>query len=300
MQLNEASDRFFVHCRSALSLSAHTLLAYQSDLRDFLRDRCAMQDLLEINKDSVRAYLRHMREGRRLKETTIKRRLATLKALVKWLVEEGLVPEHPLASLNERIRLPKRLPRALDRSDRDLLRKAATVRSEHGRDFDSLRRATEVHLLLETGVRVGELVSIDVSDVSMSDGCIIIHGKGNRQRLAYVSQRSLQKRLTKYLDTRRTVHSECDRLFVSASGQPLSTSSVRRDLRCVAAAAGISRRVTPHMLRHTCATDWLERGLDIRYVQRLLGHHSISTTEVYTHVSDQSLREALRRVAGGR
>ncbi|WP_186164025.1 tyrosine-type recombinase/integrase [Burkholderia gladioli] len=200
--------------------------------------------------------------------------------------------------LNERIRLPKRLPRALDRGDRESLRKAL-IWCRGTDDFDAIRSKIAVHLLLDTGIRVGELVAIDLTDVSLASGSLVIHGKGNRQRLVYLLQKPLYRKMEKYLAYRQSVQASSERLFVSAGGRPISTVSVRAELRRISRAAGIARHVTPHMLRHTCATQWLEGGLDIRYVQKLLGHQSISTTEIYTHVSDQGLREALFRATGG-
>lgn len=299
MLLKDAIDQFTNHCKSVLTLSGHTLRAYESDLVDFRSHGAKRRRLDAVRKDDLRRYIRHLRDERQLKEATIKRRLATLKLLFKWAAQEGhLAIENPFASLNEKIRLPKRLPRALDRSDQSLLRKAIAP-SHDLSDFDTLRGNTSIQLLLETGIRVGELVSINLADVSTADGCIVIHGKGNRQRLAYTPQRPLQRRLAHYLARRKRVRSESDRLLVTADGHPLSTCAIRRELRRIATDAGIARRVTPHMLRHTCATRWLECGVDIRFVQKLLGHHSISTTEVYTHVSDQGLREALLRATRG-
>ncbi len=224
--------------------------------------------------------------------------MATLKLLFKWAALEQLLTDNPFATLNEKIRLPKRLPRAPDRGDQESLRRAMMM-SRHACDFDTIRSRTAIHLLIETGIRVGELVAINRSDISMTDTCVLIHGKGNRQRLAYLPQQPLQRKLTQYLDRRDDVIASNDRLFVASDGRPLSTSAIRRELHRLALRAGITRRVTPHMLRHTCATRWLESGLDIRYVQKLLGHHSISTTEIYTHVSDQGLREALLRATRG-
>lgn len=298
MLLKEASKRYLTHCKSVTTLSQHTLRAYEGDLNDCQQFFGARRRLSLIQKEHLRDYIRHLRDERRLKETTIKRRLATLKLLFKWAVQEELPSDNPFATLNEKIRLPKRLPRALDRGDQALLRKA-TMRSYRASGFDDLRSNTAIHLLIETGIRVGELVAIDRSDLSIADACVVIHGKGNRQRLAYLPQQPLQRKLTHYLGQRGDVIASNDRLFVASDGRPLSTAAIRRELRRISIGAGITRRVTPHMLRHTCATRWLESGLDIRYVQKLLGHHSISTTEIYTHVSDQGLREALSRATRG-
>jgi len=110
--------------------------------------------------------------------------------------------------------------------------------------FDDLRSNTAIHLLIETGIRVGELVAIDRSDLSMTDACIVIHGKGNRQRLAYLPQQPLRRKLTHCLGQRGDVIASNDRLFVASDGRPLSASAVRRELRRISVRAGISRRVT--------------------------------------------------------
>lgn len=298
MLLQETSKRFLDHCRSITNLSSHSIRAYEGDLNDALSFFGNRKRLASVKKDDLRSYIHHLRAERELKETTIKRRLATVKLLFKWAAHEEMLTETPFSTFAERIRLPKRLPRALDRSDRALLRKAVETHRRMS-DFDTVRTNTIIHLLMETGIRVGELVAIERKDLSMADACVLIHGKGNRQRLAYIAQRSLRQALKRYLELRSAIGISADHLFVTSNGRPLSTAAVRRELHQFARNAGLTRRVTPHMLRHTCATAWLECGLDIRHVQKLLGHHSISTTEIYTHVSDQSLREALLRATKG-
>lgn len=298
MTLTEAKKRFLRHCGLVVSLSANTVRAYTSDLDDALRYLGRRGKPESIRTEHLRGYIEYLREQRGLKETTIKRRLASLKLFFKWVQRENLVNEDPFDTLNERIRLPKRLPRALDRGDRESLRKALILCRDTD-DFDAVRRKTAIHVLLDTGIRVGELVAIGLTDVSLANGSLVIHGKGNRQRLVYLLQKPLYRKMEKYLASRQSVQASSDRLFVSTAGRPISTVTVRAELRRISRAAGIARHVTPHMLRHTCATQWLEGGLDIRYVQKLLGHQSISTTEIYTHVSDQGLREALFRATGG-
>lgn len=297
MSLTESKKKFLRHCRLAINLSEHTLRAYSGDIDDMLGYLGQRRGMQGIKADHLRGYLEDMRERRNLKETTIKRRLASLKLFFKWANREKFLTNDPFESLNERIRLPRRLPRALDRSDSQALRRRLSINSMSG--FEECRTKTMAHLLLDTGIRVGELVEISLKDVSMSSSSILIHGKGNRQRLVYLLEKPLYRKLQKYLVSRQRVSSASDRLFVSAFGAPVSTATVRKELKALSHSAGIARHVTPHMLRHTCATHWLEAGLDIRYVQKLLGHQSISTTEIYTHVSDQGLREALLRATGG-
>jgi integrase/recombinase XerD len=134
-----------------------------------------------------------------------------------------------------------------------------------------------------------------LDDLSLANRCIRIKGKGNRQRLVYLVADTLVDCLQRYCAQRLRIATRSERLLINLDGYALTPPHIRQALRDTAATAGILRVVTPHMLRHTCATHWLESGLDIRYVQKLLGHQSISTTEIYTHVSDQGLREALWR-----
>lgn len=299
MTLTEARKRFLNHCQSAVNLSPHTMRAYSSDLDDTQKYFGLRRQIDAVERDHLRQYIHHMREIGRLKETTIKRRLASLKLLFKWAMQEEVVSANPFDSLHERIRLPKRLPRALDGADQAALRRAIAINLRND-SFDRVRDKLGVQLLLQTGIRVGELVSIDLADVSLADRCIVIHGKGNRQRMVYILQRSLVAKIERYLTLRSSLSVSSEKLLVSKGGSGITTSKVRMSLRKLAMEADIARRVTPHMLRHTCATQWLEDGLDIRHVQKLLGHHSISTTEIYTHVSDQGLRAALARVTDGR
>lgn len=280
-----------------MSLSPHTMRAYSSDLHNAQRFFGARKSLESLERHHLRTYIYDLRGNRGLKEATIKRRLASLKLLFKWALQEDIVTANPFDLLNERIRLPKRLPRGMDRADQARLRKAMLLNSKTD-NFEEVRDKTAIHLLLETGIRVGELVSINSADLSLSNGCLLIHGKGNRQRLVYLLQKPLLRKIDKYLTWRRSVPTRTEKLFVSPRGTAITPPKVRTALRRVATSAGIATGITPHMLRHTCATQWLESGLDIRYVQKLLGHQSISTTEIYTHVSDQGLREALSRTAG--
>lgn len=295
MTLSDTCKRFLHHCTAVASLSEHTRRAYSGDLKDIKSHFGCNKPLPGINRDHIRAYLHTLRDERKLKETTIKRRLATFKLLFKWAIAEEIINLNPFDSLNEKIRLPKRLPRALDRFDANQL-KRAVVTGQSCNNFDDLCRKTAIHLLLATGIRVGELSRIHIEDYSPSDRCIKIHGKGNRQRLVYLLSPQLHRAFSTYLTKRQRLSVLSEKLFVTKNDIELDPPRIRASLRELAVTAGLSRHVTPHMLRHTCATQWLEAGLDIRYVQKLLGHHSISTTEIYTHVSDQSLREALLRI----
>jgi site-specific recombinase XerD len=144
-------------------------------------------------------------------------------------------------------------------------------------------------------IRVGELCKLRVDDLSSDGSTVRIHGKGSRDRVAYVSDPALRRELCILVQERQRIEGSCDALFVNRFGSIMKPQSIRSRLRRRGIEVGLSRRVTPHMLRHTAATLLIETGVDIRFVQRLLGHSSIATTEIYTHVSDEALRITLER-----
>ena len=295
--LQDACESFLSHCRSAISLSEHTHRAYTIDLNDFQNHAKRETVLASLDKENIRQFIRHLREERKLKEITIKRRVACLKLLFRWVKLEGKITINPFDNLNERIRLPKRLPRALASEEINLLSKIANQETSNS-SFLECATGIAIKLLLTTGIRVGELVQIDIDDLFLADSSLKINGKGNRQRLVYLFEPTLNQAIAQYLPLRRARTTETKKLFITDAGIPFTTQKTRKLLGNLACKAGIERRITPHMLRHTTATQLLEAGVDIRYVQKLLGHQSISTTEIYTHVTDQGLRGALRRAYG--
>ncbi len=297
MTLQDACESFLSHCRSAISLSEHTLRAYTFDLEDFQNHAKRETNLATLDKENLRQFIRHLREERKLKEITIKRRIACLKLLFRWTKQEGVIDINPFDNLHERIRLPKRLPRALGSIEINLLSGAVNLETSDD-SFQEFAIGIAIKLLLTTGIRVGELVKIDIDDLVLADSSLKIHGKGNRQRLVYLFEPKLNLAIARYLPLRRTKATATQKLFITEAGIPLTTQKTRKLLGILASKAGIERRITPHMLRHTAATQLLEAGVDIRYVQKLLGHQSISTTEIYTHVTDHGLRGALRRAYG--
>jgi integrase/recombinase XerD len=150
-----------------------------------------------------------------------------------------------------------------------------------------------VSLMLVTGVRVSELVNISCTDIDLDDRAVRILGKGRRERVVYLANERLTAFLGSYLRLRQRLAIGHDVLLFNRRGQPLSAAAMRDRLIKAARAAQIDTRVTPHMLRHTAATQLVEAGVDIRLVQRLLGHASLSTTEIYAHVSDTALKRAV-------
>jgi integrase/recombinase XerC len=294
-----AVAQFLEHCRVAKHLSANTLRAYASDLTHFAGFAGRRTRVRDVDREVVRSYARVLIDEKHLKATTVKRRIATLKVFFRWLEREGVLPLSVFHRLDLTIRLPARLPRALEPDEmRRLLRAAAPrprVLESGPRPYDDLLLHFIVVTLFTTGLRVGELVGIQLDQVSANEGAIQVRGKGNRERRVYLPGRRALSLFERFVAARRRRAAGSDRLFVTAHGAPLTTQHVRTCLRRLGERAGLARRVTPHMLRHTAATQLLEAGVDTRFVQRLLGHASIATTQIYTQVRDAALQAILAR-----
>jgi site-specific recombinase XerD len=293
MQFRAAADGFLRACAIERQLSRHTVQAYACDLADFARRLPAGLPVAEVSTDLVKGYLEEMVDARRLALATVRRRLACLKSFFRHAAERGQAPD-PFAAWRPRLARPQRLPRALSRGE------VSVLLSGRGGEPQDPALPVAVRLMLATGLRVGELCRLRPEDVAPDGGALRIRGKGARDRIAYVADARLRRELRAMVEGRRRGEagpeaSGVDRVFVNRRGLALKPQSIRAKLRRQAAASGIGRRVTPHMLRHTAATLLIETGVDIRFVQRLLGHASIATTEIYTHVSDEALRATLER-----
>jgi integrase/recombinase XerD len=296
LEASTAFRRFLDHYEFARHVSPHTVRAYAGDLADFSEFLGRGAELTSVDRDTIRAYARALRVVRELKETTIRRRLATLKVLFRWLEREGLSSTEPIQRLDVSVRLPRRLPRALPTAElRQLLHttELAYRSAEKPDRFDALLTHFVVVTLLTTGLRVGELVAVRKGDVTAEFGAIQVRGKGNRERRVYASGGQALATLERYLAARLTITATHDALLCTRTGGTVTADHVRRRLSRAAIRAHIERWVTPHMLRHSAATQLIEAGVDIRFVQQLLGHASIATTQIYTQVSDPSLRERL-------
>lgn len=292
--LAEAARRFLDHCRVAKRLSPNTLRAYDIDLSAFCAFAGADTPAQDIDRERLRSFARMLFDRLGLKETTVKRRIAALKVMFRWLEQEEIVPLTPFHRLDFTLRLPRRLPRALSADEIRRLLEVAEAEA-NGPSFEACLMHFIVVTLFATGLRIGELSSTLVGDVDVATGTIRVRGKGNRERAVYLPKGHAARTLARYLRARARLAPPHANLLVTQSGNPATPQGIRRLLAALADRAGILRRVTPHMLRHTAATQLIEAGVDIRFVQKLLGHASIATTQIYTQVSDSSLRATLER-----
>ena len=288
MTTDEAGADFLEHCERERCLSSNTLEAYRQDIAEFLRQFGGL-GIEDVNGQGMVRYVAHLSGTRALAPATVKRRLACLRSMFHWLVRRSALAMSPFATVEIRVRVPDRLPRCITPADMATLSKAAD-------DAEGLAGLATL-LLLVTGVRVGELASLHLGDVDVEGGTIRIRGKGDRERQAFVPEGRVADLLRLHVTEREHTPGAVQPLFVSRSGRAVSAACIRRQVTELSLDAGVSVRVTPHMLRHTAATSLLEAGMDVRFVQRLLGHRSITTTQLYTHVSDRALRAAVAAAA---
>jgi integrase/recombinase XerD len=303
MQLQEAFKIFLDYCEHEKKLSRHTLRAYRSDLLHFGSTVGNDKKVNHLSAVLIEKTAQNWLRNPELKTATVKRRVACVKSLVRWLFRRRVLTANPLESLDLQIKLPKRLPRNLQTTEIKRLMQAlpppssiscgqSEIPNTQRRYWDHLTARLAIEVMTLTGVRVGELVRIRRHQIDPALQQIRILGKGNRERQVSFPDTVTNERLEKYRAEilLRFGTPETDALFVNSLGRPVNEQYIRRIVRRYAETIALGRRVTPHMLRHTAATQLLEAGVDIRFVQRILGHASITTTEIYTHVADQALR----------
>lgn len=300
MLLTEAITGFLFHCQFEKNLSPKTLRAYGIDLQQFathLTSQNNIPNVEAITRETLREYIRRMYTH--LGDASVKRKVATLKILFHHLEREDVLIVSPFRKMIVQIKQPRRLPRTLTVRDFEHLFEHLYARRESSRlqsatRYRMLVRDTAViEVLFASGARVAEVCGLTNAAVDLDRRQLRIAGKGRRERIVPLCHGEVIESLQ--LHRCLTTFGSCDDapFFRGQHGGRLSEQTVRGLLRRHAKAAGIAQSVHPHLIRHSVATLLLEMGVDIRYIQQLLGHSSITTTQIYTHVSDQEQRRVL-------
>ena len=273
-----------------LGLADNTSTAYLRDLRLLQKalGQKSSEELLTVSRRQLLAYLSQLKQAGR-SPTTIARKLASIKAFYRFLTAERYIRRDP-AEVLEAAQKGIHLPKFLSVQEVDELLEQPNLGTLEG-----YRDKTMLETLYATGMRVSELVSVPVENVDLKMQYLIVMGKGSKERMLPLGRTAL-KYLERYLNVVRPqlLHNKpdsCKELFVTSWGGPLTRQRVNELLEGYAQSAGITKRVTPHMLRHSFATHLLNNGTDLRVVQELLGHADISTTQIYTHLDMARLRE---------
>lgn len=287
----ERVDDFLSYIEVERGYSENTLAAYRNDLAqflDYLEGQPAVTSWASVDQDVIVDYVLTLK-AREYSSATVARKVAAVKSFCHFLLAEGDVRDDPTAALDSP-RVKKQLPRTLSREDIErLLAQPLAVGGPKG-----LRDSALLEMLYSTGMRVSEVVALNVDDVNTASGSVRCFGKGGKERIIPMYDQAVLA-LRAYLETGRLafLRDATDRaLFLNARGTRLTRQGLWLIIKDYVAAAGIEADVTPHTLRHSFATHLLDGGAGLREVQQLLGHSNVSTTQIYTHVSSTRLREA--------
>lgn len=291
---------FLRHCQLEKNLSVHSLKAYQLDLnqfRNYLFSNGISMDIKKIDKVVLRRYLQQLVGANKIK--TVKRKMATLKALFNYLDFEDKIEVNPFRKMRLKIKEPFQLPGVLTVSEiKKLFQVVYKERQEcQGSSLNRykliVRDIVVLELLFATGTRVSELCNLKTPDVNLEQNYIKVNGKGSRERIIQVCSTEIHDILKEYWVLFHPEGSCFTYFFMNRLGQRLSEQSVRFMIKKYARLSNLGKKVTPHMFRHSFATLLLEEEVDIRYIQQLLGHSTITTTQIYTHITQQKQKAIL-------
>jgi integrase/recombinase XerC len=298
-------ESYIIYLQTERNASRHTIANYGREIRQFMafaRER-HVTEWSAVSPALLRSWLATLHAQGYVK-ASVARRVSELRAFYAYLQRRDLVEHNPVNAISAP-KLPQRLPRPLTAEEVVALLAAPDVSSPQGQ-----RDRAMLEMLYAGGLRVSELLALDLNGLDLAQGQVRVTGKGDKERIALIGRPAIAA-LRLYIDDgrRKLLQGETEKaairrtaraagaqkaLFLNRFGNRLSISMFTRSLSAYAAAAGIERRVTPHMLRHSFATHMLDGGADLRSVQELLGHESVSTTQIYTHVSQTHLRETVQ------
>ena len=293
--MDDYLKKFVNYLEIERNLSSHTLKSYQGDLRQFSLFLKRGTTLNKIDYLTIREYLAYL-QGIGVSRRTVSRKLSCLRSFFKFLCREGYLSSDPTAGVRSP-RLDKKLPKFLDLSEVTKL-----VEAPSGDEVLGLRDRAILETLYSTGMRVSELVSLNAGRIDFIGGVLKVMGKGRKERLTPIGESALEA-IRKYLEKRpqllrrrkRGISKDKEALFLNNWGGRLTRLSIRRIVRKYIKKISSELNINPHTLRHTFATHLLNAGADLRYVQELLGHVNLSTTQIYTHVTTQRLKTVYDR-----
>lgn len=277
------------------NLQEQTLKAYSSDITNFLN---------YINKETIEQidilnYINYLFDEKKLKDRSIKRKIISLKIYFNFLEDNSLINTNPFTKLKFKFKQEKKLPKTLQKNEVKKL--LETVYDELNssitpyKKFETIRNISLLEILISTGIRIQEASSITLNDISLQEKTIIIHGKGRKERQLFILNKYVLSSLKNWLTIRKTSSPKCNNIFINKYGNPLSIHSIENIFRKYKTLSNINIKATPHYLRHTFATNLLTNGADLRSVQEILGHSSISTTQIYLEISSNRKKQVLQR-----
>ena len=285
---------YMCHCQFEKALNTHTLKAYRRDINQFIRFSSSQAD--PFSKENIQAYIAWLHTDYAVR--SVKRKMASLKAFFTYLTFEGELADDPFSHMRIKLREPSLLPRTIPLATIDqLLRHVYSLQSIYNKRTYAyrvvVRDVAVLELLFATGIRISELCSLQPDDVGLQEGSIKIYGKGAKERLIQIGHQNVLHALRNYTHYWSADIQTVNHFFLNRLGNPLSEQSVRCMIKKYCNQSGISLHITPHMFRHSFATFLLEEDVDLRYIQQLLGHSSVTTAQIYTHVTLKKQRDIL-------
>lgn len=282
---------FIKFLKTTKNLSQNSLNAYQNDLNHFFR--------FEANelKPDICSYISHLQFDLNLKDTSIRRKIITLKNYYNFLAKSKIIELSPFENLEFHFKHERRLPKTLS-----ITEVSKILNCFNNIDIDSLSSFTRhtyirdcalIDLLISTGIRIGEAAALTLDDIIASEHTLLIHGKGRKQRMIYISSSITWNRIMTLVRERRKQKER--HLFINRYGDPISIHGIEDIYAKYVKKANLQTKSTPHYLRHTFATNLLANGADLRSVQEILGHASVATTQIYTEVSATRKKQVLRK-----
>lgn len=292
--LQTTIDNYLEFCRNQKRLDEKTLKAYRIDLKQFISN-ITIDSFSLVTPEILEDYISSLHQN--YKPKSVKRKIASLKALFHYLEYKDLILINPFNKIQVKFREPVILPKTIPLYTIEVflstIYKQCSKAKTTYQKRNALRDAAVIELLFATGMRISELCSLKMNDVNLYDNTVLIYGKGSKERKLQIGNDEVISILKKYINNFQAEIQSCGYFFASQNAKALSDQAVRRMINKYTALAAIDLHITPHMFRHTFATSLLEADVDIRYIQEMLGHSSINITEIYTHVSMSKQRDIL-------
>lgn len=293
MNLQEKVKPYLEYCTYRKELDAKKVKAYRIDLTQFF----SYVQSTEPEKETIEQYITELHK--KYKQKTIKRKIASIKAFYSYLEEEELVEQNPFRKIKVKFKETIILPRIIPREEIEQLLNYiyASLSSLSGIQYKhSLRDAAVIEVFFATGARVYEISNIRVENINLNSGLIRIMGKGRKERYIQISNTAVLDILRKYYEENEPEIKKSGYFFINNRGKRYTEQSIRLMLKKYTLKAGIQRKITPHMFRHSFATYLIEEGVDVSCVQQILGHSSIKTTQIYIHVAAKKQADILREL----
>ena len=288
-------NHYLNYCQHQKKLDEKTIKAYRIDLSQF--EAFLAQETEPLTKTCISQYIQAQHQ--KYKPKTVKRKIACIRAFINYLEFDEQIDMNPISKIRLEFREPTILPKYLPlKTIRKLLQSAYRSLSQEKtacRYNIELRNVAALELLFATGIRVSELCAIKDSDIDLKNGYVKVWGKGAKERIVFISNQETLVILRKYRTAFAVLINNTGWFFLNRLGGKLTEQSVRDAIKSYAKLAKIPENITPHMIRHSFATLMLEEDVDIRYIQSILGHSSISTTQIYTHVSLNKQKNIMKK-----